>query len=66
LDFGRIKNPSRAETIDIFYKAKAVWGISEGPREGPGGSKENFAKKVTWMAVLKLMPREKRLTRGGR
>jgi hypothetical protein len=53
--------PSRAETIDSFYKSKGVWGLSE---LTPGGSKRNFSK-LTWTTVLKVMPREKKLTRGG-
>ena len=53
--------PSRAETIDSFYRSKGVWGLSE---LTPGGSKRNFSK-LTWKTVLKVMPREKKLTRGG-
>ena len=56
-------NPSIAETIDSFYKAKSVWGLSE---MTPGGNTKRNFSKLKWKTVLKVMPREKkRLTRGG-
>lgn len=54
------EKPSRAETIQAFYKAKDVWGITE---TTPQGKKRKF-EKIAWSSIMRLMPKEKRLLRG--
>jgi hypothetical protein len=54
-------NPSRATTVDNFYKAKGVWGINETTIKGH----KRVFEKMTWATALWLIQRERKRRRQG-
>ena len=46
--------PSRANTVDNFYKAKGVWGLDARTKKG---QKRNFEKMI-WATTLRLLQRQ--------